>query len=670
MLFLGLSCLVDKERPEVQITYPPNGTTVGSEVSVSADATDNRSVTKVEFFIDGTFLDSSKTRPYSCQWIAARLPDSTTHTIYARAYDAAHNEGMSQVVAVTIQHGNSPPGQPSAPAGPTSTWTLDSCLFSARATDPDQDSVGIRFDWGDGVVSNWSPSVLSGQTVQMAHTFSLADTFLVRAQAEDKWGSVSRLSDPCTVTVFERHPGTPPTTPDKPTGTRETQPGIVEAFSARTTDPGGNHVRYEFDWGDGTYSLWSRFVPQGSTYSDTHSFANTGSFGVRARAQNTKGDSSSWSDTLIVSVLPRDTALKWIYAYLDESFDSVPFMGTVAASPAGYLHAVSVRGLLHTITQEGQRRSAYQTLENAEFVCPPMIWNDLAWVAAHDTTLRAIRVNGTRAFALPIRGDILGSLACDGNGRIFFNCDNDSLYCYDTLGWRWAAYTGGGASSPVITADDALVIVGGDDGRIHAFNADNGSTAWTWVCGGPVRSSAAIGSDGTIYIGSDDGSLYAMRPDGGAPLWQYPANSPVATSPVIDAAGIIYFTSDNGVVHAVNPTTHLSVWTHPLNSDGSSSGALTQNGVLFVKALYGAADSLIALNTLDGTGRWSAGLPGGTEMELVCSPLIDQYGTIYITTGTGVYAFWGQGLPAASAWPMFQHDPQRTGNASAKQGGM
>ena len=422
-------------------------------------------------------------------------------------------------------------------------------------------------------------------------------------------------------------------------------------------------MRYQFDWGDGTTSAWGEFVAQDSLISDTHAFIHTGSLQVRARAQNVKNATSGWSDTLRVTALSGETTLKWVYAYLDENFDSVPFMGTVAASPAGYEYAVSEGGFLHTINQEGGRRSSYQTLEDAEFICPPMVWNDLAWAAADDTTLYAIRVNGTRAFALPIRGDILGSLACDGNGRIFFNCDNDSLYCYDTLGRRWAASTGGGVSSPVITANDELVIVGGDDGKIHAFVTENGSESWSQPTGGPVSSSGAIGSDGMIYIGSDDGALYAMKPDGGAPLWQYPANSPVVTSPVIDAAGIIYFTADNGVVHAVNPTTHLSVWTHPLNSDGSSTGALSQNGVLFVKALYGAADSLIALNTTDGTPRWSAGLPSGSELEIVCAPLIDQYGTIYVTTGTGVFAFWGQSLPAASSWPMFQHDPQRTGNA-------
>jgi outer membrane protein assembly factor BamB len=456
----------------------------------------------------------------------------------------------------------------------------------------------------------------------------------------------------------------PPAIPDKPTGPNMAQMNGVAIYSTKTTDPSGGDVRYQFGWGDGTTSSWGEFVRQDSVISDTHAFVRSGLLAVRARAQNLKNATSGWSDTLRVAVSGGETTLKWVYAYLDENFDSTPFSGTVAASSAGYLYAVSELGLLHAVTQEGARRSTYQTIEQDEFTNSPMVGpDDIVWVACSDTTLYGIRVNGTRAYSIPLRDEVLSNMAISTDWRIYFNCESDSAYCVDTLGRRWAAYTGGGPSSPVLTADNALVIVGGGDGLIHAFNTADGETAWTWTTGGPVNSSAAIGSDGTIYIGSDDGSLYAMKPDGGAPLWQYPANSPVTTSPVLDAAGIIYFTSDNGVVHAVNTATHSAFWTYSLSSDGSSTGALSQNGVLFVKALYSAEDSLVALNTSDGTNRWSAALPSGSELEIVCAPLIDQYGTIYVTTGTGIYAFWGQSLPAVSSWPMFQHDPQRTGKA-------
>jgi outer membrane protein assembly factor BamB len=459
----------------------------------------------------------------------------------------------------------------------------------------------------------------------------------------------------------------PPHVPEKPTGPSIVQLGSLAAFSTKTTDPSGSTVRYEFDWNDGTTSGWGPYVAQSIAYPDTHTFEHSGSFAVKARAQNVTNATSGWSDTLRVAVLSGETTLKWIYAYLDESFDSVVFSGTVAESPDGYLYAVSEGGFLHIVTQDGGRRAAYQTIEGDEFTTSPMICSGgLAWDAAGDTTLYAIRVNGTRAYGIPTRDDIISALACDGNGRVYFNCENESLYCVDSAGRRWAAWTGGGPSSPVISADGAMVVCGGNGGMIQGFSTDSGVMLWQWTTGGSVNSTGAIGSDGAIYIGSDDGSLYAMKQDGGAPQWQYAANSPIPTSPVIDGNGIIYFAAEDGVVHAVNSATHSVVWTHSLNSQEASTGALTQAGVLLLKALYTDSDSLIALNTSDGSQRWSAGLPSGSELDIVCSPLIDQGGIIYVTTNNGLYAYWGSSGPAASAWPMFQHDMERTGKATAK----
>ncbi|MEO0114671.1 MAG: PKD domain-containing protein, partial [candidate division WOR-3 bacterium] len=94
---------------------------------------------------------------------------------------------------ISISNPN-PPNTPSIPSGP-----LEGCRniypFSSSATDPDGDSVAIRFAWGDGDTSNWSSYVPSGEIITMNHSWSSPGTYNVKAQAKDEDGATSTWSN-------------------------------------------------------------------------------------------------------------------------------------------------------------------------------------------------------------------------------------------------------------------------------------------------------------------------------------------------------------------------------------------------------------------------------------------------------------------------------------------
>jgi outer membrane protein assembly factor BamB len=74
---------------------------------------------------------------------------------------------------------------------------------------------------------------------------------------------------------------------------------------------------------------------------------------------------------------------------------------------------------------------------------------------------------------------------------------------------RWQKDVGAAINSGVSVAD-GLLIVGDDNGVIHALDTTaQGLERWTYQAGGPVHSSAAI-IDGVAYLGSLDGQLYAL----------------------------------------------------------------------------------------------------------------------------------------------------------------
>ncbi|HYM60781.1 MAG TPA: Ig-like domain-containing protein [Thermoanaerobaculia bacterium] len=93
----------DTQSPTVSITAPASGATVSGTVAVNATASDNVGVTKVEFYLDGTLKSTDTTSPYSWSWDTTSSSNGS-HTLTAKAYDAAGNIGTSSAIPVTVDN--------------------------------------------------------------------------------------------------------------------------------------------------------------------------------------------------------------------------------------------------------------------------------------------------------------------------------------------------------------------------------------------------------------------------------------------------------------------------------------------------------------------------------------------------------------------------------------
>jgi subtilisin family serine protease len=93
----------DTTAPTTSITSPSNGATVSGTITVSASATDDVGVAKVELYVDGTLAGTDTTSPYSFSWNTTTVADGS-HSLRTRAYDAAGNAGASATVGVTVSN--------------------------------------------------------------------------------------------------------------------------------------------------------------------------------------------------------------------------------------------------------------------------------------------------------------------------------------------------------------------------------------------------------------------------------------------------------------------------------------------------------------------------------------------------------------------------------------
>ncbi len=113
-LFLITGCPEeDTEAPKVSMVKPD--TTLTDTVTLKAYATDNKGVSKVEFYSDvdtvaiGEDTEAESDSLYSINWdtkagVPASLDSVVTVKLWAKAYDEAGNVGVSDTVEATVDN--------------------------------------------------------------------------------------------------------------------------------------------------------------------------------------------------------------------------------------------------------------------------------------------------------------------------------------------------------------------------------------------------------------------------------------------------------------------------------------------------------------------------------------------------------------------------------------
>jgi hypothetical protein len=98
----AINVTVDNTPPQVSVSAPLNGANVTGSTTVSATATDNISLAGVQFLLDNANLGAEiKVSPYSMSWDTSTVANGS-HTLSARARDAAGLTASSQTIAVNV----------------------------------------------------------------------------------------------------------------------------------------------------------------------------------------------------------------------------------------------------------------------------------------------------------------------------------------------------------------------------------------------------------------------------------------------------------------------------------------------------------------------------------------------------------------------------------------
>jgi len=171
---------------------------------------------------------------------------------------------------------NAPPVIQEMVANPNPALAGRQVDFTLVASDPDGDPLTFDWNFGDG-------SSEAGVTQDSAqHTFSNAGSYNVSVVARDDQGGASA---PFEVTVVVL-PNNPPIVDSITPSASTAEPGVPIQFSVAATDPEGEALTYDWDFGDGTTQTG---VTQASV---EHSFSQPGSYIVSVIARDAGGNAS------------------------------------------------------------------------------------------------------------------------------------------------------------------------------------------------------------------------------------------------------------------------------------------------------------------------------------------------------------------------------------------
>ena len=282
----------DDLPPVVSLASSSTSVTTASTFSLTATASDDGGITKVEFYDGTTLLGTDTTAPYT-QPVNATAAMNGTHSYTARAHDTASPAHVTTSSAVTVVIHINPQQASVSLSASSSNVTTPSCItLTAAVTDT---NAVVRVDFLEGTTVLGSDAT-APYTWQICYTSANNGTHTYGARATD---SASQIIVSAPIAVVVNIPmDTPPSVSLASSSTNVTTPTTITL----TATAGDDHGVTKVEFYDGATLLASDAT---SPYTQQVSFtaANNGTHVMTARAYDTANQvTTSTAINVVVSI--------------------------------------------------------------------------------------------------------------------------------------------------------------------------------------------------------------------------------------------------------------------------------------------------------------------------------------------------------------------------------
>jgi thermitase len=231
----------DTNPPTASISSPVNGANVSGTISVLANASDNVGVAHVDFYVDGTQFASVSSTPYNVSLNTLTLTNGT-HTLQAKAYDAAGNVGTSSSVSVNVNN-VTPPATPTGLA-PTPLNAAATITWNANT---ESNLAGYQLQYKTTAGSSWT--LVSGIATTSYTVSGLANgtSYDFQVRAKNTSAMVSAWTASVSATPQAPPDTTAPTVSITSPPTGATVSGTIPVNASASDNVGVTHVDFYID---------------------------------------------------------------------------------------------------------------------------------------------------------------------------------------------------------------------------------------------------------------------------------------------------------------------------------------------------------------------------------------------------------------------------------------
>ncbi|MFA6984905.1 MAG: PQQ-binding-like beta-propeller repeat protein, partial [Arenimonas sp.] len=213
----------------------------------------------------------------------------------------------------------------------------------------------------------------------------------------------------------------------------------------------------------------------------------------------------------------------------------------------------TVKGWFGGGSSKSKAAEPAELVELASPIAVRQVWSvdlgdgeDRRWLRQHPT------LDGNRIYAVNDKGEVLALDSASGKNIWTANAVEVGAKGSKWKFWKREASEAGLTGSPGV--GNGLVVVGGRNGEVVAFNAETGEKRWTAKVTSEVLSAPLVLAN-RVVVRSNDGRVFGLDPADGSRKWVFDRSLPTLSvrgnATPVGANGLSYIGYDDGTLVAL-----------------------------------------------------------------------------------------------------------------------